>query len=287
MTDSESPEHPEHSEHPALPQAVAGVLPGRGRLGVRLRVVSLRREGRALSDPRRGAWLRLTALSLTLVTLGAVTLLVLPLSRAGITDAIDPFGAAAPVAFVVIGAALGAAFVPGPLLAAASGALFGTWEGFAVSVASSVLSAVLSALVSRHAGRSSLDGVSGERTTAMIALARRRGLLVVILQRVLPGVPDAPFSYAFGAIGLGLPAVALGTAIGSSPRAFAYTALGDAAVTGNGALAVLALAIGVVISVAGLVVGVVVVRRHRATSSPARTPRTPRTSRTDPDPSGP
>lgn len=223
-----------------------------------------------MTDLRRSAWLRLTALSLTLVALGVVTLLVLPLSRAGVTAVIEPFGAAAPVAYVVIAAALGAAFVPGPLLAAASGALFGTWEGFVVSVTSSVLSAVLSALVSRHAGRSSLEGVSGAKATALIALARRRGLLVVILQRVLPGVPDAPFSYAFGAIGLGLPAVALGTAVGSGPRAFAYTALGDAAVTGNGTQAVVALAFGVVISIAGFVAGAVVVRRHRTSTRTAQ-----------------
>lgn len=202
-------------------------------------------------------------LSLALVAVAATSLLVLPLSRSGIADAIDRFGWAAPVAYVVIGAVLGAVFVPGPLLAAASGALFGTWVGVVVTVSSATLSAALSTLAARHTGRSSLEDVSGERATALIDLARRRGLLVVILQRILPGVPDAPFSYAFGAIGIGVPAVALGTAVGSGPRAFAYTALGDAAVTSNGPLAAVAVGVGVVISIAGAVVGVVVVRRHR------------------------
>lgn len=220
----------------------------------------------------RAAWWRLSAFSLVLVVIAATTLLVLPLSRSGVTDAVDRFGWAAPVAYVLLGAVLGALFVPGPLLAAGSGALFGTWEGVVVSISSSVLSAVVSTLVSRHAGRSSVDDVSGARATALIALARRRGLLVVVLQRILPGVPDAPFSYAFGAIGIGVPAVALGTALGSGPRAFAYTALGDAAVTSNGPLAAVAVIVGVVISVAGAAVGVVVVRRHRRASAAARTP---------------
>lgn len=211
----------------------------------------------------RRAWLRLGGLSLALTLLGLAALFLLPLSRDDLTAAVDRFGAAAPVVYVVVGGLLGMVFVPGPLLAGVSGALFGTGTGFVVTTVSATLSAVLSLLVSRRAGSRSVDTVSGERATALIALARRRGLPVVVLQRWIPGLPDAPFSYAFGAIGLGVPAIALGTVVGSAPRAFAYTALGDAAVTGNGSLALIALAVGAGISVVGLVAGAIVVRRQR------------------------
>jgi uncharacterized membrane protein YdjX (TVP38/TMEM64 family) len=49
----------------------------------------------------------------------------------------------------------------------------------------------------------------------------------VIVQRLLPVVPDGPFNYAFGVAGVPAWPLVLGTLIGSSPRAFAYTALGD------------------------------------------------------------
>lgn len=217
------------------------------------------------------AWLRLGGLSFALSVLGLTTLLVVPLSRDNITAAIEPFGAGAPAVYVVVGALLGMAFVPGPLLAAVSGALFGTGTGFVVTTSSAVLSAVLTTLLSRRAGQGPVEQVSGERAIALIALARRRGFLVVVLQRWMPGVPDAPFSYVFGAIGLGVPAVALGTLVGSAPRAFAYTALGDAAVTDNRPLALVALAVGVAISVVGVAVGWLVVRSHHGPVAPAPT----------------
>ena len=214
-------------------------------------------------DAVRRAWVRLGGFSLALSALGFAVVLLAPISRDGIADTIEPLGSVAPVAYVLAGALLGMVFVPGPLLAGVSGALFGAGVGFVVTTCSATLSAVLSALLARRAGAAPLDTVSGERASALVALARRRGFLVVVLQRWVPGVPDAPLSYVFGAIGLGVPAVALGTVVGSAPRAFAYTALGDAAVTGNGSLALVALAVGAVISVVGVVAGALVVRRHR------------------------
>jgi uncharacterized membrane protein YdjX (TVP38/TMEM64 family) len=220
-----------------------------------------------VSDDRpravRRAWLRLGGISAALTAVGLGVLLLAPVSRQGLTEAIEPLGAFAPPAYVLAGALLGMVFVPGPLLAAVSGSLFGAGTGFVVTTCSATLSAVLSTLASRRAGARSVDTVSGERAAALVALARRRGFVVVVLQRWIPGIPDAPMSYVYGAIGLGVPAVALGTVVGSAPRAFAYTALGDAAVTGNGPLALVALGVGVAVSAVGVVAGTLVVRRHR------------------------
>lgn len=218
---------------------------------------------RAAPDVVRRAWLRLGGVSFALTVIGLTVLLVVPFSRDGIADAIEPLGPVAPVAYVLVGALLGMVFVPGPLLAAVSGALFGAGTGFVVTTCSATLSAVLTVLVARRAVTGSVDTVSGERAAALIALARRRGFLVVVLQRWIPGIPDSPMSYVFGGIGIGVPAIALGTVVGSAPRAFAYTALGDAAVTDDGPLALVALGVGAAISVVGVVAGVLVVRRHR------------------------
>jgi uncharacterized membrane protein YdjX (TVP38/TMEM64 family) len=43
----------------------------------------------------------------------------------------------------------------------------------------------------------------------------------------MPGLSDAAVSYAAGAVGVAIWQILLGTAIGASPRALAYAALGD------------------------------------------------------------
>jgi uncharacterized membrane protein YdjX (TVP38/TMEM64 family) len=218
--------------------------------------------------PRTGPTRRraVATLSTLVLALGAVALVVLvfvPFDQAALQDAIRPLGLAAPVVFAVVAAVLALAFVPGPLLSAASGVLFGVWLGFGVSVASAALTAVLGLLLARRAGAASVDTLTGPRTAAWADLARRQGFGVVVLQRLVPGLPDAPFSYLFGLLRLRVWQVALGTVVGSAPRAFAYTALGDSAASRDGGLAAWAVGVLVAVSVVGAVAGAVVLRRHR------------------------
>ncbi|HEX2086913.1 MAG TPA: VTT domain-containing protein [Solirubrobacteraceae bacterium] len=139
-----------------------------------------------------------------------------------VRDWIEPLGAAAAPAYVVVSAVLGAVLVPGPILAGTSGLLFGAALGTAVTIAASTLSAVLSLVVGRHAAREQVE----PRAPALAALAQRHGTVAVALQRLAPFVPDAPVSYLFGAVGVRVWQIALGTVIGSAPRAFSYTSIG-------------------------------------------------------------
>ena len=202
-----------------------------------------------------------------LVALGIAVVIWAPVSESGLRDAIEPLGPAAPVGFVPLSALLGLAFVPGPVLAGAAGLLFGTAEGFAVSLCASTLSAVLALTVARHAGRPGVRELDAPRLQALAALAERRGTLAVILQRLLPAVPDAPCSYLFGLAGVKAWQVALGTLVGSAPRAFSYVALGDAAGRRDADLAIVGGGVLLVTGVAGAVAGLVVLRRsgRRAT----------------------
>ena len=222
---------------------------------------------------RQWAAARLSTFALVLGAIALVTLVFVPLDRGSLQRFVDPFGPFAVPVFVVVAAVLALVFVPGPLLSAASGVLFGVWLGFAVTVASSALTAVLGLLLARRAGSTSVDRLSGPRTLAFADLARRQGLGVVVLQRLVPGLPDAPFSYLFGLLRLRVWQVALGTVIGSAPRGFAYTALGDAAVSRDGGLAAWAVGVLVAVSVVGAVAGGVVVRRHRRARGEAPGPR--------------
>ncbi|WP_039800250.1 TVP38/TMEM64 family protein [Nocardia araoensis] len=145
----------------------------------------------------------------------------------GVRGVIAATGPAAPFAYLVVSAVLGAIFVPGPMLAAGSGLLFGPLVGTFVTLGSAVGTATVTSFLGRRAGRESARGLLGaqraERIDAQIA---RRGLWAVVGQRFVPGISDALASYVFGAFGVPLWQMAVGAFIGSAPRAFVYTALG-------------------------------------------------------------
>jgi uncharacterized membrane protein YdjX (TVP38/TMEM64 family) len=161
--------------------------------------------------------LRLALLSAALLALFLVFGLLGVVSRDEVQGWVEPLGGWGAPVYAVLSAVLGCLLVPGPLLAAVSGVLFGTWIGFLVSLASAVLAALMGMAVGRRTAQ-----VHGRARD----LVQRRGLLAVVLQRLAPGLPDAPFNYVAGTIGVRARDLALGTAIGVAPRALAYTALG-------------------------------------------------------------
>ncbi len=161
---------------------------------------------------------------------------------------------AAPV-FVVVSALLGAAFVPGPILAATSGLLFGAFWGTVVTLSSAVASAVLALLLARRAVGGEPYEPGNARLRALAALARRRGFEAVVVQRLVPGMPDAPASYVFGTIGISVLHMALGTLVGAAPRAFSYTSIGASLDDPDSALAIVAVVGLVITGVVGAVLG--------------------------------
>jgi uncharacterized membrane protein YdjX (TVP38/TMEM64 family) len=166
--------------------------------------------------------------------------------------AISATGPAAPLIYVVVSAVLGALFVPGAILAAGSGLLFGPVLGIFVTLGATVGTAVVASLVGRRAGRDSARALLGtKRTDHIEALIERRGLWAVVGQRFIPGISDAFASYAFGAIGVPLWQMAVGAFIGSVPRAFVYTALGASIGNRSSALAYSAIVVWCVTAIVG------------------------------------
>ena len=169
-----------------------------------------------------------------------------------VRDVIAKAGPVAPLVYIPISAMLAAIFVPGPLLAAGSGFLFGPVLGTVVTLSSTVLTAMLAALVGRHAGRESALALIGPEWAARIdTQIQRRGLWAVVGQRFIPGISDALASYSFGAFGLPLWQMAAGAAIGSVPRAFVYTALGASISDLNSPLAYAAIAVWCLTAIIG------------------------------------
>jgi uncharacterized membrane protein YdjX (TVP38/TMEM64 family) len=161
-------------------------------------------------------------------------------------------GPAAPLTYVLISAVLGAMFVPGPILAASSGVLFGPLVGVFVTLGATVGTALVASLLGRRAGRTSARALLGTaRAQRIDALTRRGGLWAVVGQRFIPGVSDALAAYGFGAFGIPLWQMALGAFIGSVPRAFVYTALGASIADRSSPLAYAAIAVWCATAVVG------------------------------------
>jgi uncharacterized membrane protein YdjX (TVP38/TMEM64 family) len=179
--------------------------------------------------------------------------------------AISATGPAAPLTYVVVSALLGAVFVPGPILAAGSGLLFGPVLGIFVTLGAAVGTAVVASRVGRRAGRDSARALLGpQRADRADALIRRGGLWAVVGQRFVPGLSDALASYTFGAFGVPLWQMAVGSFIGSAPRAFVYTALGASIADRSSALVYAATAVWCVTAVVGAFVARRGYRRWRA-----------------------
>ncbi len=166
--------------------------------------------------------------------------------------AVAKSGPVAPLVYIPVSALLASIFVPGPLLAAGSGLLFGPVLGTFVTLASTATTAVIAALVGRHAGRDSARTLVGPEWAARIdSQIQRRGLWAVVGQRFIPGISDALASYTFGAFGMPLWQMAVGALIGSAPRAFVYTALGASISDLTSPLAYAAVAVWCVTAIIG------------------------------------
>jgi uncharacterized membrane protein YdjX (TVP38/TMEM64 family) len=166
--------------------------------------------------------------TLAAVLLAAVLLLALSgsLSVDRVRGWADGYGAAGPLVFIALSASLTVVFFPGPLLAGASGLLFGTAVGTPVSLVAATLGASLAFCLGRWWAHDAVEEVAGPRTRALRAWVGRKGFLAVLYARIAPGMPYNVVNYAAGLTPVRLATFAAATAIGAAPRAFAYTALG-------------------------------------------------------------
>src|SRR6201985_2522516 len=135
------------------------------------------------SDPRRRHIVRLAVFAAFLVVLFYLLAVKHVVNIEDVRRWGKATGPLAPFAYIVLSAVLGAIFVPGPILAASSGLLFGPVLGVFVTLGATVGTAVVASLVGRRAGRDSARALLGtERADRLDALIQRRGLGAVVGQ---------------------------------------------------------------------------------------------------------
>ncbi|MGY1786710.1 TVP38/TMEM64 family protein [Geodermatophilus sp. SYSU D00698] len=216
----------------------------------------------------RTAWVRAGAL---LAVLAVATVLALTVDLpdvAAVRRWVEGAGVAGLVLLALAKGALLVGPVPRSALCVLLGVVLGFWVGAAVAYAGGLLGALTAFALSRSLGRATAVRLAGPRLAAADRAVAGRGLLAVLVARVLPVAPFAVVSHAAGLSAVRFRAYAAGSALALVPTTALQVGVG-ASVPGLSAWAARA-GSPLVVVVAGLlaVLGVLWLRRRRAGTGP-------------------
>ncbi len=150
-------------------------------------------------------------------------------SLEALRQALFRWGALAPVVYVVaVVAEVLIAPIPGTLLYAPAGALFGGFQGGFLSLIGNTIGAAIACAVGWTLGEEAITRrIEGTRLNGRVNTIREKGLWVILLLRLNPLTSSDLVSYAAGAIGVPVWRVALGTFVGMAPLCFAQAYLAE------------------------------------------------------------
>ena len=161
----------------------------------------------------------------------------------------------APFAIVAAYVVLGFAVVPLTLLIAITAALYSPWVAVPLSLTGALASGAATFAVGRGLRRGLVRHIAGPRLAALSARLRKRGLLAVLLVRLLPVAPYTIVNVVAGASRIRWRDFLLGTALGLLPGLVLTSAFVDRAIAAVVApsartLATLVLVLAAIVAVA-------------------------------------
>jgi uncharacterized membrane protein YdjX (TVP38/TMEM64 family) len=174
---------------------------------------------------RRAAWWRAGLLVLLVAVLAGVGY-SLPLHRVA-----DSAGRLGPVPTVALATGLLLALVPRTAISLACGALFGALAGFGYALAGALLAAVIAFGAARWLARGLVAQRLRGPAARLDAWLTRRGLVAVLVVRLVPVAPFGLVSYVYGSTGVRTRHYLAGTAIGAAPSAATWAGIGAAAIS--------------------------------------------------------
>jgi uncharacterized membrane protein YdjX (TVP38/TMEM64 family) len=139
-----------------------------------------------------------------------------------------------------------------PILAGAAGLLFGTAAGAPLALTGVTLAALTQMWITRSLAGAHVGALLPQRTRALESFLTRHGSVAVMESRIVPALPWGVVNYSAGLTRLHYRDLALGTLIGGAPKVFAYTALGGSLGNLASPKAVAAIAVLVVLALAGV-----------------------------------
>jgi uncharacterized membrane protein YdjX (TVP38/TMEM64 family) len=135
---------------------------------------------------------------------------------------LEAAGPLAPVVYVAaVTVEVMVAPIPGLLLYAPGGAVFGGFVGGTLSLVGNVIGAGLAAWLAAVVGGRWVGAADRPRLQQIAARLRERGVLVILLLRINPLTSSDLVSYAAGLAGVPVWRVVLGTAAGMAPLCYA------------------------------------------------------------------
>jgi uncharacterized membrane protein YdjX (TVP38/TMEM64 family) len=150
----------------------------------------------------------------------------MPHSPSGVRDLAGDAGPYAALAVLGVWIVATPSLISGNLLAAATGMLFGPFEGSAITVAGLALGATAAFCIGRRLGGNAL-GAFGGRTETIVAAVENSGFRSILCLRAAPAMPATMISYAAGMSRIPASAFVAATTIGAAPRGIAYAVLGS------------------------------------------------------------
>lgn len=175
----------------------------------------------------RAAWIRVALLVILLAALGSwVALGGADLLRE-VRQGVDSLGLWGPVVFAVCYALAVTGLLPGSVLTASAGALFGLPLGVGAVLVGATAGAALSFGLARWLGRPVVARYAGSgRLARLDAYLTRRGFAAVLLLRLVPLFPFSVINYGAGVAGVRFSSYVAATALGIIPGTVVYTGLG-------------------------------------------------------------
>jgi len=138
-------------------------------------------------------------------------------------------GALAPLAYVIfVIAEVVIAPIPGLMLYAPGGLIFGPWYGGALALVANMIGAGLSCSLTRSLNSRWLDRIAGHESMENLQdVLNRRGLRMIVLLRLNPLTSTDLLSYAAGFTRIPVWHVMLATGLGMAPLCFVQSWLSD------------------------------------------------------------
>src|SRR5215211_7835664 len=179
----------------------------------------------------------------------------------------DSLGPAAPFLFIPL-FVVANFIIAWIILAGAAGLLFGTAAGTPLALAGLTLAALAQMAVSRRLAGEHRGRLLPRRTKRIENFLTENGAVAVMESRIVPLLPYGIVNYSAGLTHLSYRDLALGTAVGAAPKVFAYTALGGNLDDLTSPEVITAVALLVILGIAGALF----VRSRLVASRPPREP---------------
>ncbi|MFB9449795.1 TVP38/TMEM64 family protein [Dactylosporangium vinaceum] len=181
---------------------------------------------------RTGAAIRFGLLALLVVTLTVVIIIEHP-TKAALANAVGQDHPLAPLIAIGGSAVLTTALAPRTLLAGVGGLVFGFAGGVLYIMLGITLGALIAHTVGRLLGRDFMARHLSGRLLQMEQAVAKRGIVAIVISRMIPLVPFGIANYIFGTTSVRMGAFIAGTFVGALPATLAYSALGSATARGD------------------------------------------------------